>query len=141
MTPFILIVEDDERMASLLSTKLRALGYDTAIAVDAIQAGTRIKERMPSLILLDFMIPAGTGAKVLERFNFTTSHQVPVIVMSGSKREIVEQAFPKSPYVVFHPKPVDFPLLEKQIRAFTRPKDEDDDDDRSKRNILDLDAG
>jgi DNA-binding response OmpR family regulator len=80
----ILIVEDDADVRLGYSVLLRAKGYDTAFAADALTAVSEARKYQPDLIILDLGLPAGDGFVVLERFRVNPAISVtPVIVVSG----------------------------------------------------------
>jgi DNA-binding response OmpR family regulator len=80
----ILIVEDDADVRLGYSVLLRAKGYDTAFAADALGAVSEARKYQPDLIILDLGLPAGDGFVVLERFRVNPAISVtPVIVVSG----------------------------------------------------------
>ena len=60
----ILIVEDDESVARALSIRMKAAGFETSIANDAL-AGVRCAvQSKPDLVVLDISLPAGDGFTV-----------------------------------------------------------------------------
>ncbi len=61
-----LIVEDDPDAASGLAVLLRAEGFSTAIAVSLAEARQQLMLRMPDLVLLDLMLPDGSGLLLFE---------------------------------------------------------------------------
>lgn len=69
----ILIIDDsaDERL--LLSLRLKAQGYRTVFAADALVAITRARQVQPDAILLDLGLPGGNGFLVLEQLKANTS--------------------------------------------------------------------
>jgi DNA-binding response OmpR family regulator len=80
----ILVVEDDADVRLGYSVLLRANGYDTAFAADALTAVSEARKYQPDLIILDLGLPAGDGFVVLERFRVNPAISVtPVIVVSG----------------------------------------------------------
>jgi two-component system KDP operon response regulator KdpE len=80
----ILIVEDDADVRLGYGVLLRAHGYDTFFAVDAVSAITEARNHQPDLIILDLGLPACYGFMVLERFSADTClARIPVIVVSG----------------------------------------------------------
>lgn len=60
----ILIVEDDEFTGSLMSTALRNQGFETAMAVSALQAKTELKKFDPDAVIVD--IDLGDGPNGIE---------------------------------------------------------------------------
>ena len=62
--PRILIVEDDERLATLTQDYLRRNGLDVAIETDGTRAIRRIISEQPDLVVLDVMLPGSDGLTV-----------------------------------------------------------------------------
>ena len=58
----ILIVEDEEPLTTLLRYNLDAEGYDVETVGRGDDADTRLKERVPDLIVLDWMLPGLSGS-------------------------------------------------------------------------------
>jgi CheY-like chemotaxis protein len=69
----ILIIDDSADTRLLLSLRLKAKGYRTVFAADALEAITRVRQAQPDAILLDLGLPGSNGFLVLERLK-TTSH-------------------------------------------------------------------
>ena len=57
----ILLVEDDQNIARLISYNLDKNGYDCRIAVDGEQGFNMVKEFKPDLIISDIMMPEVDG--------------------------------------------------------------------------------
>jgi DNA-binding response OmpR family regulator len=55
MSARILVVEDEEALTTLLRYNLEAEGYEVETATRGDDADTRLKERLPDLIVLDWM--------------------------------------------------------------------------------------
>ena len=60
----ILIVEDDERLATLTQEYLQKNGFNVDIEPDGRNAISRIVEEQPSLVILDLMLPGADGFTV-----------------------------------------------------------------------------
>jgi DNA-binding response OmpR family regulator len=60
----ILIVEDDRSLQDVLTYNLRREGYTPFVAADAPSALTLARNERPDLILLDLMLPGGSGFDV-----------------------------------------------------------------------------
>jgi DNA-binding response OmpR family regulator len=80
----ILIVDDDAIFGQLLTSYLQERQFETALARDAMQATMAIRRATPSAILLDIILPGGTGLDVLKRLRAGSGLQPIVIAMSAS---------------------------------------------------------
>ena len=67
MQPYILVMEDEDALATLLQYNLEKEGYDVAVASDGDEGMLQIEERIPDLVLLDWMLPKLSGIEVCRR--------------------------------------------------------------------------
>jgi DNA-binding response OmpR family regulator len=82
----VLIIEDDEHIASALSIRMCAAGYQTTVASDAM-AGLRCAvNSKPDIVILDISLPAGDGFFVAERIQANIPDPVRIIFLTASKR-------------------------------------------------------
>ena len=81
----ILIVDDDENIAELISLYLVKECFDTEIAGDGESALEKFKEYQPQLILLDIMLPKIDGYSVCEVIR--KKSQVPIIMLTALSDE------------------------------------------------------
>ena len=80
----LLIVEDDDTLADLLSAHLRAHDYTVTVAPTAEVAQSLLATRpRPDLILLDINLPGETGWSVLRSAAFDAAGRPPVVVASA----------------------------------------------------------
>ena len=84
----ILIVDDDENIAELISLYLMKECYETKIVGDGESALKEVPVFKPNLILLDLMLPGMDGYQVCRELR--TSSQVPIIMLSA-KGEIFDK--------------------------------------------------
>ena len=84
----ILIVDDDENIAELISLYLVKECFDTEIAADGESALEKFKEYQPQLILLDIMLPGMDGYDVCREIR--KSSNVPIIMLSA-KGEVFDK--------------------------------------------------
>ena len=84
----ILIVDDDNNIAELISLYLTKECYDTKIVNDGEEALTAFEQYNPSLILLDLMLPGIDGYQVCREIR--TKSNVPIIMLSA-KGEIFDK--------------------------------------------------
>jgi DNA-binding response OmpR family regulator len=80
----LLLVEDDEPLAGLLSAHLRARGYTVTVAPTAEAAeDALIRGGRPDVLLLDINLPGETGWSLLRSGAFAEAGRPPVIVASA----------------------------------------------------------
>lgn len=77
----LLVVDDDERLRSLLQRYLGSNGYRVSVATDAAEARKLIKSMAFDLLIVDRMMPGETGLE-FTRFVRGTSH-VPVLMLTA----------------------------------------------------------
>jgi two-component system response regulator RegX3 len=81
----ILLVEDEESITTPLVEALRREGFDTAVsatAADSLEAFTRAR---PDLVLLDVMLPDGSGFEVCRELRARS--RVPIIMLTARGEE------------------------------------------------------
>lgn len=85
----ILLVEDDDVTAYMLTYMLKREGYDVTCFSDGQQAYDAITEEHPfSLALLDVMIPYRNGIELISQIRSLPSwDNTPVIMISGKSQE------------------------------------------------------
>ena len=86
--PKILIVDDDENIAELISLYLNKECFDTKIAGDGETALTDVESYDPDLILLDLMLPGMDGYEVCQQIRRT--RETPIIMLSA-KGEVFDK--------------------------------------------------
>jgi len=89
----ILLVEDDEFLAELYATKLTLEGYRVILATDGMKGLKLAKEKSPSLILLDILLPKLDGYQVLaELKKDSKAKDIPVVLLTNlSQRNEVKR--------------------------------------------------
>ena len=85
MRPHVLVVEDDDDIREMLSLVLEVGGCRVTQAADGVQALELLRRReLPSLVLLDLMMPGLNGADVLAVMRHDSRLKgLPVVVISG----------------------------------------------------------
>lgn len=84
----ILIVDDDENIAELISLYLTKECFETSIVYDGESALEAVKTFEPNLILLDLMLPGIDGYQVCREVRASSS--IPIIMLSA-KGEIFDK--------------------------------------------------
>src|SRR5687767_11112411 len=82
--PTALIVEDDDAIREVLETVAHRAGFETATARDGLEALKYLHtvDTLPSLVLLDLMMPVMDGFQFLDRLD-GAMRSVPVVVLTA----------------------------------------------------------
>lgn len=89
MKPKILVVDDEPDALELVGFNLKRAGFDVVTADDGAEALRKAREMLPSLIILDLMLPEIDGlevCKLLRRDAQTAS--TPIIMLTAKAAEI-----------------------------------------------------
>ena len=86
MKQTIMIVEDEEKLASLLADYLRQSGFDSVWIADGNQVLPRVRAELPDLVLLDLMLPGRDGLDICKEIR--TFSQLPIIMITARVEEI-----------------------------------------------------
>ena len=81
MAKTVLIVEDDRNIADLLRLYLEKEGYEVAIAHDGLRGVELFREKQPSLVLLDVMLPGMDGWGVCRTIR--SESKTPIIMLTA----------------------------------------------------------
>jgi two-component system phosphate regulon response regulator PhoB len=88
VTPHILVVEDEDALSTLLQYNLDKEGYDVVVASDGEEALTLVSEKLPDLVVLDWMLPKVSGIEVCRRLRQRSeSRNVPIIMLTARGEE------------------------------------------------------
>ncbi|NEX93037.1 phosphate regulon transcriptional regulator PhoB [Caulobacter sp. 17J65-9] len=86
--PSILVVEDEDALATLLQYNLEKEGYQVAVAQDGEEALVQVDERQPDLIVLDWMLPKVSGIEVCRRLRGRVeTRNLPIIMLTARGEE------------------------------------------------------
>ncbi len=83
----ILIVEDEQDLASLLEYNLKQDGFETDVARTGAAGVSRAKTFKPDLILLDLMLPDIGGTEVARLIREGDGKRVPIIMVTARGEE------------------------------------------------------
>jgi DNA-binding response OmpR family regulator len=74
----ILVVEDERRLADLISRQLTMVGHDVRVAEDGVTALEMLERNPAGLVILDWMLPRLDGLEVCRRIR---AHSITPILM------------------------------------------------------------
>ncbi|HET9578410.1 MAG TPA: phosphate regulon transcriptional regulator PhoB [Usitatibacter sp.] len=84
MSASILVVEDEPAIQELIAATLRRNGHDVRRAASAGEAQEAISEALPDLVLLDWMLPDGSGPALTRKLRAEArTKEVPVIMLTA----------------------------------------------------------
>jgi two-component system phosphate regulon response regulator PhoB len=119
--PRILIVEDEEALAILLRYNLQAEGYEVDHVPRGDEADLVLKENLPDLLILDWMLPGLSGIEICRRLRARPeTARLPIIMLTARGEEserIRGLALGADDYVV---KPFSVPELVARVHALLR---------------------
>ncbi|MEM6535036.1 MAG: phosphate regulon transcriptional regulator PhoB [Pseudomonadota bacterium] len=88
MKPFVVIAEDETSVSELLRYNLESEGYETATANDGDEAMLLLNERVPDLMLLDWMLPKVSGIEICRRVRSRhDTANLPIIMLTAKTEE------------------------------------------------------
>ena len=88
MTPNIMVVEDEDALATLLQYNLEKEGYRVTVTGDGEEALVLVDEKQPDLVVLDWMLPKVSGIEVCRRIRGRPeSRNLPIIMLTARGEE------------------------------------------------------
>lgn len=141
MQAHILIIEDEPAIREMIAFALRTQSYQPICVQDGKEALQAIADKIPDLILLDWMLPGMSGIELVKRFRKEEkTKDVPIIMLTAKGEEAdrltgFEQG--ADDYVV---KPFSARELLARIKAVLRRSRETEDDGSIQMGRMRLDA-
>ena len=121
MAPRILIVEDEDALALLLRYNLEAEGFEVEVIARGDEADLALRETMPDLLLLDWMLPGISGIELCRRLRARPeAERLPVIMLTARGEESERIRGLKTGADDYLVKPFSIPELIARIRALLR---------------------
>jgi len=85
----ILLIEDEEDIASLIKLQAEASGYKLHVEVDGINGYRAVEREKPDLVILDVMLPGQNGLDVCRKIKGNAElRNIPVIILSAKGEEL-----------------------------------------------------
>ncbi|HQV41626.1 MAG TPA: response regulator, partial [Moraxellaceae bacterium] len=118
----VLIVEDDERLASLTQEYLIRNGLEVGIEMDGNRAIRRIIEDQPDIVVLDLMLPGADGLSVCREVR-AQGFQQPILMLTARTEDLDQVLGLEMGADDYVAKPVQPRVLLARIRALMRRSD------------------
>ncbi|BEE18646.1 phosphate regulon transcriptional regulator PhoB [Aeromonas enteropelogenes] len=88
MAKRILVVEDEAPIREMLCFVLEQKGYETIEAEDFADGLAKVREPYPELIVLDWMMPGGSGIQFIKQLKQDeVTRQIPVVMLTARGEE------------------------------------------------------
>lgn len=88
IAPKIMVVEDEEPLGVLLRYNLEAEGYQVEVVTRGDEAELRLRETVPDLLVLDWMVPAISGIELCRRLRLRPeTERLPIIMLTARGEE------------------------------------------------------
>jgi two-component system phosphate regulon response regulator PhoB len=125
----ILIVEDEPAIRDMVAFALKKAEYEPIHAGNALEAQAAIAERIPDLILLDWMLPGTSGLELARRWRKDSlTREIPIIMLTARGEEDDRVGGLEAGVDDYVVKPFSARELLARIRAVLRRSREDDED-------------
>jgi DNA-binding response OmpR family regulator len=86
----VLVVDDDEGVRGLLRAIFQRAGHRADFAADGVEALRKIEEAPYDVVILDLMMPGGSGFELLARLEKASPPKRCVIVVSAAAVKIIQ---------------------------------------------------
>ncbi len=88
MTRRILVVEDEPSIAELIAINLSHAGYEVEKVMQTDLALASMKERLPSLVILDWMLPGKSGVQFAKELRANDrTRGLPILMLTAKSEE------------------------------------------------------
>ena len=116
----ILLIEDNEKIMAGNKWMFERHGYDTAAALTLAEARASASERRPDAIVLDVMLPDGSGLDFMRELREGELQNIPILLLTGltTKEDILQGL--KSGGDDYLTKPYEFDELLARVEALLR---------------------
>ena len=121
MAPIVLVVEDEPAIQELISITLTRNGHTVRRSANAREAIESVAESLPDLVLLDWMLPDGTGPSLARKLRSEArTREVPIIMLTARADEADKVQGLESGVDDYVTKPFSPRELEARIQAVLR---------------------
>lgn len=85
----LLLIEDEEDIASLIKLQAELSGYKLHVEVDGLNGFRAVEREKPDLVILDVMLPGQNGLDVCRKMKSSPElKKIPVIILSAKGEEL-----------------------------------------------------
>ena len=119
----ILLVEDNEMNADMLTRRLRRRGFELSLAVDGEEGLRKVRDERPDLVLMDMSLPVLDGWEATRRLKADPElKDIPVIALTAHAMTEDRQKALDAGCDEYDSKPVELPRLLRKINGLLGSK-------------------
>ncbi|MFH1532136.1 MAG: response regulator transcription factor [Pseudomonadota bacterium] len=115
----IIVVEDEELIATMLRINLRGAGHEVQVFPCAEDMLEHLEHEIPDIVLLDIMLPGMNGDEALRKLR-AMGHDLPVMMLTARKDAGLKVSALDGGADDYVTKPFDMAELQARIRALLR---------------------
>lgn len=116
--PLLLLIEDDDSFARLVTRVLERNGFEVIRLAEALGAADVVASESPRLVLVDMMLPDASGTEVVSAIREVS--RVPVLMLTALDPSDHEAQVLDAGADGYVPKSIDFEILVARIRSMLR---------------------
>lgn len=117
----ILVVEDSETQALQIRGQLETRGFNVTVVPSAEAALTRLNERLPDLVIVDFHLPGMNGDEFSRQLRLNArTRATPVLMLTGANERDLERQGLESGADAYVAKSADWDLIVLRMKALLR---------------------
>ncbi|MBZ0263676.1 response regulator [bacterium] len=113
--PLVLVADDESDLLDVLDEQLRAIGFETILANDGMDAWEKFQEFGPVMVITDIHMPRMNGITLLKQIKETDEEVIVIVITGYSHYQQLIQYVPNPPDA-FLQKPFNMETLIKSIR-------------------------
>jgi len=121
MKPKVLVVEDEDALSVLLRYNLESEGYDVETVNRGDEAEIRLKENLPDIVVLDWMLPGLSGIELCRRLRARSeTERLPILMLTARSEEAERVRGLSTGADDYMVKPFSVPEFVARVRALLR---------------------
>src|SRR3712207_6174502 len=121
--PLIVCVDDEADILEMLELALEDEGFEVQTVQRSVEAADVVRDKKPSLVLLDLLMPEMNGFEVLQELRTFSAVPVMILTARGNSRDVVEGL--ERGADDYLPKPFNLGELAARVRAVLRRSKQD----------------
>jgi DNA-binding response OmpR family regulator len=120
----ILVVEDEGDLRALIGYNLSRSGYAVELTADLASARQVLECGTPSLVILDLMLPDGSGLELAREIRQSpASASIPILLVTARSKETYLRSYRFSSQDDYLPKPFSVRELLRRLQAQVKVQD------------------